>query len=121
MPQPVRISLMRSTAGTASKHSNTQKTVVEDGVNKLPEAAKEERKKIVSNSKIGIKEKIKIKWDEGYRIIAFEYGGGEYLCVMCKLANAKTPMQKYQINSSDINNFIKEIWNDSYDVIYVGG
>lgn len=61
------------------------------------------------------------KWDEGYRIIAFEYGGGEYLCVMCKLANAKTPMQKYQINSSDINNFIKEIWNDSYDVIYVGG
>ena len=41
MPQPVRISLMRSTAGTASKHSNTQKTVVEDGVNKLPEAAKE--------------------------------------------------------------------------------
>lgn len=30
-------------------------------------------------------------------------------------------MQKYQINSSDINNFIKEIWNDSYDVIYVGG
>lgn len=49
----------------------------------------------------GIKEKIKIKWDEGYRIIAFEYGGGEYLCVMCKLANAKTPMQKYQINSSD--------------------
>lgn len=69
----------------------------------------------------GIKEKIKIKWDEGYRIIAFEYGGGEYLCVMCKLANAKTPMQKYQINSSDINNFIKEIWNDSYDVIYVGG
>lgn len=70
---------------------------------------------------VGIKEKIKIKWDEGYRIIAFEYGGGEYLCVMCKLANAKTPMQKYQINSSDINNFIKEIWNDSYDVIYVGG
>ena len=46
MPQPVRISLMRSTAGTASKHSNTQKTVVEDGVNKLPEAAKEERKKL---------------------------------------------------------------------------
>ncbi len=45
MPQPVRISLMRSTAGTASKHSNAQKTVVEDGVNKLPEAAKEERKK----------------------------------------------------------------------------
>jgi hypothetical protein len=32
------------------KFSNTQKTVVEDGVNKLPEAAKEERKKIVSNS-----------------------------------------------------------------------
>lgn len=45
MPQPVRISLMRSTAGTASKHSNAQKTVVEDGVNKLPEAAKEERKR----------------------------------------------------------------------------
>mgnify|MGYP000016291304 CR=1 FL=1 len=71
--------------------------------------------------KSGKPKDIKIKWDEGYRIIAFEYGGGEYLCVMCKLANAKTPMQKYQINSSDINNFIKEIWNDSYDVIYVGG
>ena len=45
MPQPVRISLMRSTAGTASKHSNTQKTVVEDGVNKLPEAAKRRKEK----------------------------------------------------------------------------
>lgn len=44
MPQSVRISLMRSTAGTASKHSNTQKTVVEDGVNKLPEAAKKKGK-----------------------------------------------------------------------------
>lgn len=66
-------------------------------------------------------EKVKNKWAEGYRIIAFEYGGGEYLCVMSKLAGGKTPMQTYQIESSDVSSFIKEKWGESYNVIYIGG
>ena len=69
----------------------------------------------------GIKEKVKKKWEEGYRITAFEYGSGYYLCVMSKLKNGKTPMQTYQIESSDVSKFIKEKWNESYDVVYVGG
>ena len=69
----------------------------------------------------GIKEKVKKKWEDGYRIIAFEYGGGEYLCVMSKYASGKTPMQSYQIESSDVSSFIKEKWGESYNVIYIGG
>ena len=69
----------------------------------------------------GIKEKVKKKWEEGYRIIAFEYGDGYYLCVMSKLTGGKTPMQSYQIESSDVSKFIKDKWGESYNVIYVGG
>ena len=74
-----------------------------------------------SSTTSGIKEKIKKKWEEGYRIIAFEFGGGEYLCVMCKLAGNKTPMQSYQIEPADVSGFIKEKWTESYKNIYTGG
>ncbi|GAA6349667.1 hypothetical protein I1100191F8_32750 [Phocaeicola dorei] len=50
MPQQAFAGLMCSTIGVASKHSNTNKIDAENGVSKLSEAAKEERKKIVSNS-----------------------------------------------------------------------
>ena len=49
MPQQAFAGLMCSTIGVASKHSNTNKIDAENGVSKLSEAAKEERKKIVSN------------------------------------------------------------------------
>ena len=50
MPQQAFASLMCSTIGVASKHSNTNKIDAENGVSKLSEAAKEERKKIVSTA-----------------------------------------------------------------------
>ena len=76
---------------------------------------------VSSTTKDGIMDKVKTKWGEGFRIVAYEYGGGEYLCVLSKLANGTTPMQSYQIDSTDPTSFIKEKWNESYNVIYVGG
>ena len=46
MPQQAFAGLMCSTIGVASKHSNTNKIDAENGVSKLSEAAKEERKKL---------------------------------------------------------------------------
>ena len=57
MPQQAFAGLMCSTIGVASKHSNTNKIDAENGVSKLSEAAKEERKKIVSNYHMRVSKK----------------------------------------------------------------
>ena len=73
-----------------------------------------------SSTTSGIKEKIKKKWEEGYRIIAFEFGGGEYLCVIwqetklqCKVTKLSHRMLVDLLKKNGPNLIMSSIQEDS--------
>ncbi|MCI6460153.1 MAG: hypothetical protein SPE90_02400 [Prevotella sp.] len=67
-----------------------------------------------------LKSKIQTSWDKGFVITALEYGGGEYFCIMSK-RNTVHGLQHWNINPSNTGSAIKQYWDQSYRIIYIGG
>lgn len=73
-----------------------------------------------ANSTSELKENIRTKWNAGYAITALEYGGGQYLCIMSQYSSSKTVQQHWNISTSFASD-VKDYWDKSYRIIYIGG
>ena len=60
-------------------------------------------------------------WDKSYRVHFIEYGGGYYLVVYGNYANNNGRGQSFQVNPSDVEDYIDKRWNESYHITYLGG
>lgn len=68
--------------------------------------------------------KSKIKsdvWDKGYNVQLLNYAQGEYFVVYCKYTKNNNRAQNYVINASDVKTYIKERWDESLSIAYIGG
>lgn len=60
-------------------------------------------------------------WDKGYRVQSIESGDDEYLIIYCKYRDYNGRSQQYQVDPSNVNDFIQKIWNQSQNIAYIGG
>lgn len=75
-----------------------------------------------ASSQSELEEKVKKKWEEGYRITALQCSGNNnWLCVMSVYVNSSSRGQTYRYGTSEIADFIKKNWDDNYRITYIGG
>ena len=60
-------------------------------------------------------------WDKGNSLQLVEYGAGNYLVVYRTYTNGKTPLQRFSVNNSDVSGYIKTCWNESKNILHIGG
>lgn len=68
--------------------------------------------------------KTKIKndvWDKDYNVQLINYAEGSYFVVYCKYSKNNNRAQNYVIQTSDLKKYIKERWDNSQDIAYIGG
>ncbi len=75
-----------------------------------------------ANSYENMKSQIKKEvWDRSYRVHAIEYGDGEYLVVYGNYSKNNGRGQSYIVDPSNVNDYIDERWNESYNIAHIGG